>query len=97
MDILAPAPVENHILAAVPLIIGVHPTVIAQRAGDEAYDAVLQRGGSGYDAAVAYHLAVRAVYDRYGYERCPCDLCTPADPEPGVENPANHAAELMGW
>ena len=76
------------IVAAVPLIVGVHPTIMAQLAGDEEYDAVLARGGSGYEAAVAYHLAARAVFDRYGYAPCPCGLCAVADEQPGMEMPA---------
>lgn len=85
------------IVSAVPLVIGLHPTIIAQRVGDEAYDRTLAETNDGNQAAVAYHRAVRAVYDRYGYAPCECSMCELADTEPGVEQPANHTADLMGW
>jgi len=87
----------NHIVAAVPVCIIPSPLAAAQWAGDEAYDATLATTHDGNQAAVAYHLACRAVLDRAGYGPCECDLCQLDDPEPGVENPANHAAELAGW
>lgn len=77
------------VLALAPL----HPVVIARRAGDETYDDVLARSGSGAEAAVAYHINYQRVARANGAGPiCECSLCAPIDLEPGVENPA-YAAE----
>lgn len=95
---VSPTVQENHIIAAIPLRVTVHPTVIAQRAGDAAYEAVIEHGGGGEEAAVAYHVACQRIAKVNGAGPwCECELCCPVDPEPGVENPANHAADLKGW
>lgn len=84
-----PQKTEQHVVAAGPVLVIPHPTVLAQRAGDEAYDDVLARGGTGQEAAIAYHQAYQAVAHATDCGPiCQCPLCETDDPEPGVERPA---------